>query len=68
MSILTTAQAAELLHVTPDTVRRMCRDGELTASETKAGWRIRPEAVDEYLDATSNREKRSVRRRRRRAA
>lgn len=68
MRPLTTAQVGERLHMTAATVRRMARDGVLTASYVGRQWLITEDAVDEYLDATSNREKRSTRRRRRRAA
>jgi excisionase family DNA binding protein len=50
MSILSTGEAAEKLQVSPDTVLRLIRSGELPASRlTPTGyWRIRQEDLEDY--------------------
>ena len=65
---LTTAQAAERLHITPDTVRRMARDGRIAASYIGRQWLITEQALADHLEQHSNRERRPARRRRRRAS
>lgn len=47
---LTTGKVAELLQVTPTTVRGMCERGELEGA-VRIGdwWRIPPSALDRYL-------------------
>ena len=65
---LTAEQVAEHLHMTPRTVRDMCHDGRLVASKVGKRWLITEQAVQDYLEQTSNREKRPARRRRRRVA
>jgi len=65
---LTTEQVAERLHMTPRTVRDMCHDGRLVASYVGRRWLVTEQAVEDYLEQTSNRERRPARRRRRRAA
>ena len=49
---LTVPEVAEQLDVTEETVRRWLRAGQLegTLLSRKAGWRIRPEAVDQMLE------------------
>ncbi len=49
---LTVTEVAEYLGVTEETVRRWLRAGSLegTLLSRKAGWRIRPEAIDRMFD------------------
>ena len=48
--LLTVAQAAPFLQVCEKTVRNLINDGKLTASKVGSrSWRIRKEAIDEYL-------------------
>lgn len=68
MTTLTTTQAAERLHITPATVRRMVRRGDLEASYIGRQWLITEDALADLLATRSNRERRPARRRRRRAA
>lgn len=48
--ILTLAEAAEILRLSPAAVRRRIRDGQITAWNEKgrAGWRIPAEALQAY--------------------
>lgn len=48
--ILTLAEAAEMLRLSPAAVRRRIRDGQITAWNEKgrAGWRIPAEALAAY--------------------
>lgn len=48
--ILTLAEAAEILRLSPAAVRRRIRDGQITAWNEKgrAGWRIPAEALAAY--------------------
>lgn len=48
--ILTLAEAAEMLRLSPAAVRRRIRDGQITAWNEKgrAGWRIPAEALTAY--------------------
>lgn len=48
--ILTLAEAAEMLRLSPAAVRRRIRDGQITAWNEKgrAGWRIPAEALQAY--------------------
>ncbi|MFA1552032.1 helix-turn-helix domain-containing protein [Actinomadura chokoriensis] len=50
---LTTTEVAEILHVTPDAVRKACRLGTLTGRRQPGSreWRIDPAAVAEYRAA-----------------
>jgi excisionase family DNA binding protein len=49
--LMTVPEVAEELSVTEETVRRWLRSGKLKGSllSRKAGWRVRPEAIDEML-------------------
>ncbi len=49
---LTVTEVADRLSVTEETVRRWLRAGQLegTLLSRKAGWRIRPEAIDKMFD------------------
>jgi excisionase family DNA binding protein len=42
-------EAAALLQVSRDTVRRMIRTGELQAVQVRRQWRIKRESLDKYL-------------------
>lgn len=48
--ILTLAEAAEMLRLSPAAVRRRIRDGQITAwnERGRAGWRIPAEALHAY--------------------
>jgi excisionase family DNA binding protein len=55
---LTPDQVAELVQVSRKTVMRAIEAGELEASQLtqkRGGWRIRPEAIDEWMKLRSNR-------------
>jgi excisionase family DNA binding protein len=52
--VLSTAEAAEELGVSEDTVRRMCERGELRAYRVGRAWKIRREDLDAYLAAVVN--------------
>jgi excisionase family DNA binding protein len=54
---MTVDEVAGLMRVSPKTVMRAISAGQLEASritQGRGGWRIRPEAVDAWLDARSN--------------
>ncbi len=57
MEYETVEQVAERLQVSPWTIRRWLRDGELEGSNLgdRAGWRIPSGAVERVLEAKSNR-------------
>lgn len=65
---LTSEDVAARLHSTPSTVRRMAREGRLAGSFVGRRWIFTEDALAELLAATSNREQRPARRRRRRTA
>lgn len=50
--ILTLAEAAEILRLSPSAVRRRIRDGKITAwnERGRAGWRIPAEALQAYQE------------------
>lgn len=50
--VLTLAEAADMLRLSPAAVRRRIRDGQLTAWNEKgrAGWRIPAEALQAYQE------------------
>jgi excisionase family DNA binding protein len=52
--VLSTAEAAEILGVSEDTVQRMCQRGELRAYRVGRAWKIRREDLDAYLSAVVN--------------
>ncbi len=53
--LLTVAQAAQYLQVCEKTVRRLITNQKLTASKVGSrAWRIRKEAIDEYLTEHTN--------------
>lgn len=43
------AEAAKLLSVSDETIRRMIQDGELNAVKVRGQWRIRRESLERYL-------------------
>ena len=47
--LMTPKEAAALLKVTPETVKRWLRKGELAGSNTPAGWRIAQADIDAWL-------------------
>ena len=53
--LLTVSQAAQYLQVCEKTVRRLINSQRLTASKVGCrAWRIRKEAIDEYLTEHTN--------------
>jgi len=51
--ILTPEQAAELLHIHPETVRQWCRSGKLPASQlggSQGNWQISKEAISKLVN------------------
>lgn len=55
---LTVDEVAELMRVSSRTVMRAIASGQLEASQVtqgRGGWRIRPQAIDAWLDSRSNR-------------
>lgn len=50
MKILTTAEVAAILRVSDEYVRQLCDTKQLRAKKVGKEWRIRAEAVDEFLD------------------
>jgi excisionase family DNA binding protein len=53
-TVMTPAQVAEHLQVTPDTVYRLIRTGELAASKVGRNYRILSDDVDTFLLTHSN--------------
>ncbi len=49
--LLTVDEVAGLVKLDPEVVRRCIRDGELRASKLRGKFRVRPSAVDEWVDA-----------------
>lgn len=47
-ALLDTAQTAEILHVNPRTVARMCEQGKLKAVKVMSLWRINRDALLEF--------------------
>lgn len=47
--IMTVDEAAELLAVHPQTIRKWLRSGELTGSDTPAGWRMTPADIEKWM-------------------
>jgi excisionase family DNA binding protein len=52
--LLTAAEAAEVLRITPIQAVKLCRRGELRATKPGKSWLIDAEDLDAYLDAHSN--------------
>lgn len=58
---LTVEQVAELVQLSSKSVMRAITAGHLEASQLtqgRGGWRVRVEAIDEWMDARSNRARR----------
>jgi excisionase family DNA binding protein len=56
--ILTVDQVADLVQLSPRTVMRAIHTGDLEASQLtqgRGGWRVREDAIDDWLAARSNR-------------
>ena len=49
MDIMTPDEVAKVLKVTPETIRRWLRKGELAGSDTPAGWRMTQADIDAWL-------------------
>lgn len=47
--VLLIPEAAEILRTSPDTIRRMIRDGSLGARKIRNQWRIPRAAIDELV-------------------
>ena len=47
--VYTIAEAAKLLRVSDDTIRRMISSGELEAHQVRRQWRIPKKALEKYL-------------------
>lgn len=47
--IMTAVEAAEVLAVTPKTIRRWLQQGILTGANTPAGWRVTADDVTQFL-------------------
>ena len=50
METYTPEQAAKILQVHPQTLRKWLRNGELTGANTTAGWRLTPADLEAWLD------------------
>ncbi|HCK80731.1 MAG TPA: hypothetical protein DIC59_04615 [Candidatus Competibacteraceae bacterium] len=50
METYTPEQAAKILQVTVQTVRKWLRNNELTGANTPAGWRLTPADLETWLD------------------
>ena len=48
--LLTVDQVAEILQVHPQTVYSLLRAGHIRAAKVGRTWRVRPQAIDEYLE------------------
>jgi excisionase family DNA binding protein len=62
VQILTVDQVAELVQLSSKTVMRAIRSGDLEASQLtqgRGGWRVREDAIDDWLAARSNRSRSS---------
>ena len=49
MDIMTPEEVAKVLKVTPETIRKWLRKGELTGADTPAGWRVTPADIERWL-------------------
>jgi excisionase family DNA binding protein len=50
MEIYTPEQAAKILQVNVQTLRKWLRKGELTGANTSAGWRLTPADIEAFLE------------------
>lgn len=48
--LYTINEAAEMLRVSDDTIRRMIKAKELSAVKVHGNWRIRRESLDKYIN------------------
>lgn len=55
MTYLTAREAAAVLRRSENTVRAMCRRGDLRASKDDCGWLIDEKDIAAYVNAKSNR-------------
>lgn len=53
MELYTIFEVAEILSLTPKTVRALCRSGRLRAARLsrRAGWRIQKEDLEDYIQS-----------------
>ncbi|MFZ1828594.1 MAG: helix-turn-helix domain-containing protein [Candidatus Competibacteraceae bacterium] len=47
--VMTAVDAAEVLAVTPKTIRRWLQLGTLSGANTPAGWRVTSEDIQQFL-------------------
>lgn len=59
-SLLTVDEVATILRVDPETVRRYLREKRLKGTRMRAGWRVRPMAIDAFLAADQRDEQAEV--------
>ena len=52
--LLTAAEAAEVLRMTPSEIVRRCKSGAIPASKPGRQWLIRTDDLDAYIAAHSN--------------
>jgi len=57
--IYTSDQVAKILQIHPQTVLKFIRDGKLKASKVGRGYRVKAQAIEEFLEETSRPEKSS---------
>ena len=50
MEVYTPEQAAKILQLNVQTVRKWLRTGEMTGAETTAGWRLTPADLEAWLN------------------
>jgi excisionase family DNA binding protein len=50
METYTPEQAAKILHLNVQTVRKWLRNGDLTGADTPAGWRLTPADLETWLN------------------
>lgn len=55
---LSVCKSAELLNVTPKTIRRRCRLGELDGVKIMGKWRIAPQSIRRHLTGSQSRAQR----------
>ncbi|MBK9952915.1 MAG: helix-turn-helix domain-containing protein [Candidatus Competibacteraceae bacterium] len=56
METYTPEQAAKIIQVHPQTLRKWLRTGKITGSDTPAGWRLTPDDIQKWLDKYRNKE------------
>jgi excisionase family DNA binding protein len=59
--LLRVDQVAEVLQVHPQTVYNLLRRGKIRAAKVGRAWRIKPEAIDDYLEDQMHANERSGR-------